>query len=144
MASRSKSSSHKNAENNDNSLNIPDMSAFFPNFLSSFTENLPHMPMNTSATWWQTYMTNVTEMNQEFMKFLTSRLQHDAEVSQSLAQCRDWQQATELHREWLTRMSEEYMAEAKTMMEISSSSAQENETGANGNEHKQADKPSVK
>ena len=107
---------------------------FFSAFPGAFMANLPSMPMSGGTTWWHAYMSGAAEMNKEFMNFIAARLQHDAELGQSLAKCSDWADAASVHEEWVRKMSAAYMGEAETLMEIASSTAQVSWGAATGDE----------
>ena len=107
---------------------------FFSAFPCAFMANLPNMSMSGDTTWWQAYMSGAAEMNKEFMNFVAARLQHDAELGQSLAKCSDWADAASVHEDWVRKMSAAYMGEAETLMEIASSTAQVSWGAATGDE----------
>ena len=135
MATTSRSKANKSPATDD----------IFTAFPAALMANLPSTPMNGYATWWQAYMTGAAEMNKEFMNFITTRLQSDAELGQSLATCSDWADAASVHGDWVRKMSEEYTAETETLMEIASATAQESWAAANGElsdtDENQASKP---
>ena len=68
----------------------------------------------------QSYFNSLSALNEEMIKFMALRLQHDAEFGQSLATCNDWAAAAELQRGWAQEAGEEYFAEAGKLLELAS------------------------
>ncbi len=68
----------------------------------------------------QAYFNSVTALNEELMRFLALRLQHDAEFGQTLTKCEDWSAAAELQQGWVREAGEEYFAEAGKLFELAS------------------------
>ena len=64
------------------------------------------------------YLRGVVSLNQEVTSFINKRLEHDAEFSRALGKCKDWKEATELQQAWFREASEEYAANARTLMEM--------------------------
>lgn len=62
------------------------------------------------------YLQGVLELNREIASFINKRLEHDAELTRSLGQCKDWQEITELQQNWFREAAEEYANNAKTLM----------------------------
>ncbi len=96
----------------------------FPTNPTEFMSKVTTLSPKAYANWWQMYVAGATEMNREFMKFVATRLQHDADLGRSLSQCKDWTEATRVHEDWVREMSEEYAEESEKLMAIVSSSAQ--------------------
>lgn len=103
----------------------------FAAFPAAFMANLPNAPTNNSANWWEAYMTNAIKMNEAFMGFVATRWQHDTALCESLAKCSDWADAAKVQQEWMQQMSEEYAAEAETLMQLASSTVQEGSSANN-------------
>jgi hypothetical protein len=76
------------------------------------------LDMMTRAS--QAYLSNMTALNEELMRFAALRLQHDAEFGQTLTKCQDWSAAAELQQGWVREASEEYFAEAGKLLELAS------------------------
>ncbi len=72
------------------------------------------------------YMQGVSAWNDEVMKFMKLRMDHDMELSESLAKCRSFEEATRLQQAWMQQTTEEYLAEASKLMELASKTATEN------------------
>jgi phasin family protein len=68
----------------------------------------------------QAYFNSVTALNEEMMKFMALRMQHDAEFGQSIAKCDDWAAAADLQQSWVREAGEEYFAEAGKLLELAS------------------------
>ena len=64
------------------------------------------------------YLRGVVSLNREITNFINKRLEHDAELSRALGQCKDWQEAAELQQGWFREASEEYAANARKLMEM--------------------------
>lgn len=64
------------------------------------------------------YLRGVASLNREIGEFINKRLEHDAELGRALGQCKDWQEAAELQQAWMREASEEYAANARTLMEM--------------------------
>ena len=73
----------------------------------------------------QSYFNSLSALNEEMMKFMALRLQHDAEFGQSLAKCNDWAAAADLQRGWAKAAGEEYFAEAGKLLELASKATME-------------------
>lgn len=99
---------------------------------AEFMSKLATMSPKTYANWWQMYVAGATEMNREFMKFVATRLQHDAELGRSLSQCKDWSEAARVHEDWVREMSGEYAEESEKLMALVSSSTQASWNTATG------------
>jgi hypothetical protein len=68
----------------------------------------------------QAYFNSISALNEEMMKFMALRMQHDAEFGQSLTQCDNWASAADLQRGWVQEAGEEYFAEAGKLLELAS------------------------
>jgi hypothetical protein len=68
----------------------------------------------------QAYFSSLSALNEEMMKFMALRMQHDAEFGQSLAECDNWALAADLQRGWAQEAGEEYFAEAGKLLELAS------------------------
>ncbi len=66
------------------------------------------------------YFKGATALNGEMVKFVSARLNHDAELGQSLSKCRNWTEAAELQQGWMQTVSQEYFAEASKLFELAS------------------------
>lgn len=66
------------------------------------------------------YFQGASALNGEMVKFLSTRLNHDAEFGQSLAKCRNWNEAAELQQDWVQTATQEYFAEAGKLFELAS------------------------
>ena len=64
---------------------------------------------------WAKSMQGVQE---EFSSFVTTRLQHDAEFSQSLCGCTNWQQAMDLQQDWIRDAVAEYSHATQTFTSL--------------------------
>lgn len=64
------------------------------------------------------YLRGVVTLNQEVNEFINKRLEHDAELTRALGKCKDWTEAAELQQNWFREASEEYAANAKKLMEM--------------------------
>lgn len=64
------------------------------------------------------YLRGVVSLNREITDFVSKRLEHDAELSRKLGQCKDWKEASELQQNWFREASEEYANSARTLMEM--------------------------
>lgn len=64
------------------------------------------------------YLRGVVSLNREIADFVSKRLEHDAEFSRKLGQCKDWKETGELQQNWFREASEEYAANARTLMEL--------------------------
>ena len=60
----------------------------------------------------QAYVEGIVELNRELAHFVQARWQRDLELGQSLAKCRDWNEAAELQQDWVQTATQEYFAEA--------------------------------
>jgi hypothetical protein len=76
------------------------------------------LDMMTRAS--QAYLSSMTALNEELMRFAALRLQHDAEFGQTLTKCEDWSAAAELQQGWVREAGEEYFAEAGKLFELAS------------------------
>ncbi len=72
------------------------------------------------------YVEGVSAWNNELMKFMKLRMDHDMELSESLAKCRSFEEAARLQQAWMQQTTEEYIAEASKLMELASKTATEN------------------
>ncbi len=68
----------------------------------------------------QAYVSSVSALNEEMMRFMALRLQHDAEFGQSLTKCDNWATAADLQRGWAQMAGEAYFAEAGKLLELAS------------------------
>jgi hypothetical protein len=68
----------------------------------------------------QAYFNSISALNEEMMKFMALRMQHDAEFGQSLTKCDNWASAADLQRGWVQEAGEEYFAEAGKLLELAS------------------------
>ena len=68
----------------------------------------------------QAYYNSISALNEEMMKFMALRMQHDAEFGQSLTKCDNWASAADLQRGWVQEAGEEYFAEAGKLLELAS------------------------
>lgn len=68
----------------------------------------------------QAYFNSISALNEEMMKFMALRMQHDAEFGQSLTKCDNWATAADLQRGWVQEAGEEYFAEAGKLLELAS------------------------
>jgi len=64
------------------------------------------------------YFQGASALNGEVVKFVSTRLNHDAELGQSLAKCRNWNEAAELQQGWVQTTTQEYLAEAGKLFEL--------------------------
>ncbi len=64
------------------------------------------------------YLRGVVTLNREIADFVSKRLETDAELSRKLGQCKDLKEAAELQQSWFREASEEYAANARTLMEM--------------------------
>ena len=79
---------------------------------------------------WNVFLTierllSIPSLNEEMIKFMALRLQHDAEFGQSLSKCDNWAAAAELQRGWAQEAGEEYFAEAGKLLELASKATME-------------------
>ena len=68
----------------------------------------------------------VATLNGELMGFVSTRLNHDMELSRALSQCANWSDAVNLQQDWARQATEEYLAEASRLTELASKVAKEN------------------
>ena len=68
----------------------------------------------------EAYMNGFAEVNTEAMNFMSARLRQDAELGRSLAECRDWNAVTNLQQDWSRKAVEDYVAETRKLMELTS------------------------
>lgn len=66
------------------------------------------------------YFQGASALNGEVVKFVSARLNHDAELGQCLAKCRDWNEAAELQQGWVQMATQEYLVEAGKLFELAS------------------------
>jgi Phasin protein len=63
--------------------------------------------MAGATTWWST----LTECQQEVGRFLTGRLEKDAEAIRQTLSCRDWTEALDIQARWMEETLRDYNAE---------------------------------
>ena len=63
--------------------------------------------MAGATTWWST----MTECQQEVGRFITGRLEKDAEAIRQTLSCRDWTVARDIQASWLEETFRDYNAE---------------------------------
>ena len=68
----------------------------------------------------QSNMEHMAKLSDELSNFFNARIRHDAEFSQSLSQCRNWNEIMELQRDWFATMTHEYSEESQRLMEMTS------------------------
>jgi len=74
----------------------------------------------------QAYANGVATLNGELMGFVSTRLNHDVELSRALSRCANWSDAVNLQQDWARQATEEYLAEASRLTELASKVAKEN------------------
>lgn len=84
--------------------------------LTAFNSAAAEALMKASRAYWDA----LGELNGELYGFFNKRLKHDMDLSQSMATCGDWQQATRLQQDWARTTMEDYAAEATKLMELCS------------------------
>ncbi len=82
--------------------------------LADFTGEM----MGTLSEASSAYLNGVASLNREIVEFINKRLEHDAELGRALGQCKDWKEAAELQQAWVREASQEYAANARTLMEM--------------------------
>ena len=73
----------------------------------------------------QAYVKGVFLFNEELTGFMNTRLQHDAELGRSLADCNDWNEVVKLQQSWVQEAAAEYQAESGKLAQIASKMASE-------------------
>lgn len=86
--------------------------------MNPFAPNMSGEMMGTLGEAGNAYFRGVVSLNREVANFINKRLEHDAEFSRALGKCKDWKEATELQQNWFREASEEYAANARTLMEM--------------------------
>lgn len=66
------------------------------------------------------YFQGASALSGEVVNFLSTRMNHDAELGQELAKCRDLSEAAELQQEWVRMTAQEYLAETGRLFELAS------------------------
>ncbi len=72
------------------------------------------------------YIHGMSAWNDELMKFMKLRMEHDMQLSESLAKCQSLEDAARLQQAWMQQTTEEYLAEASKLMELATKTATEN------------------
>lgn len=86
-----------------------------PNPLSS---GLNGEMMDTLGEAGSAYLRGMVSINRELIDFIGKRLDHDAELSRALGQCREWKEAAELQQAWIRDASEEYAENVSKLMRL--------------------------
>jgi hypothetical protein len=76
--------------------------------------------METAAQAYQAWFRSVMAVNAETTKFLTRRLQQDAQLPMTIIQCRSPQDVFQIQMEFLKTMARDYSVQAEKMGEIMS------------------------
>ena len=71
------------------------------------------------------YADCVSDLNKEFMTFVSSRLSRDMELSQALTACENWTDAVAVQQKWAQQATHEYMEEAGRISALASKIAKE-------------------
>ena len=66
------------------------------------------------------YLRGIITLNREITNFINKRLEHDAELSRALGECKDMQQMTQIQQNWLREATMEYAENARSLMELGS------------------------
>ncbi len=78
--------------------------------------------METAAQAYQAWFRSMMAVNTETTKFLTRRLQKDAQLPMTIIQCRSPQDLVQTQMEFLKTMAEDYSVQAEKVGEIMSES----------------------
>ncbi len=78
--------------------------------------------METAAQAYQAWFRSAMAVNAETTKFLTRRLQRDAQLPMTIIQCRSPQEVFQIQMEFLKTMARDYSVQAEKMGEIMSES----------------------
>lgn len=78
--------------------------------------------METVAQAYQAWFCSLMEVNAETTKFLTRRLQQDAQLPMTIIQCRSPHDVVQIQMEFLKTMARDYSVQAEKMGEIMSES----------------------
>ena len=71
----------------------------------------------------QTYMSQVSALNEEILSFAAGRLQKVSEVGESLMKCKDITDALRIQQDWLRQTTEQYVQEAGKIFEMTTKAA---------------------
>ena len=72
----------------------------------------------------QRYLEGLTKLNSEMVDFLSGQAAKSGDLSQRLAKCENWSDATKFYQEWTGSAVETCMAESKKLTEITADVAQ--------------------
>ena len=73
----------------------------------------------------QAYASGVATLNGELMGFVNTRLNRDVELSRALSQCGNWSDVVSLQQDWAQQATQEYLAEASRLTDLTSNVAKE-------------------
>jgi hypothetical protein len=73
----------------------------------------------------QAYAKGVGTLNGELMGFVNTRLNRDVELSRALSQCGNWSDVVSLQQDWAQQATQEYLAEASRLTDLTSNVAKE-------------------
>lgn len=92
----------------------------------------------------QAYFNGLAAINQEMASFMQTRLRHDMELGESLARCRSLADATKVQSEWLKQATDDYAAETRKLVEMSSGLMRESlATAEPSSASRQAEEPAA-
>ncbi len=80
--------------------------------------------LNALAESSQRYLEGVTKLNGELVDFLSGQAAKGGDLSQRMAKCENWSDATKFYQEWTGSAVETCMAESKKLTEITADVAQ--------------------
>ena len=66
----------------------------------------------------QSYNEGLFLLGQEMLDFSRERLSKDSATALSLAHCKDWSEASRIHRDWARSITEEYSAEMGKLLRL--------------------------
>lgn len=66
----------------------------------------------------RSYLSRLTAINEEIASFTAERMQENTRASQSLMQCKEWQDAVRVQQEWLQSTSQSYLQETQRLFGI--------------------------
>ena len=69
------------------------------------------------------YSEGLTLLSQEVLDFSRHRISRDSATALSMAHCKDWEEASKIHREWVRATSEEYSAQMGKLLQLAAKTA---------------------
>jgi hypothetical protein len=71
----------------------------------------------------QNYNAGLVLLTQEVLDFSRQRMSQNSATALSMAQCKDWSEASKIHREWIRAFTEEYSAEMGKLFRLAARTA---------------------